>query len=218
MARELAIALCPEEDPGQFAAGLKEVLAAETITEAATSLDELGFSQLDTAVIEPPVSSEAAEQLGMTTPVGVDGLPSHGEADQALAENEQEKQLQALTAEEALRALGITQDPTPPVLTPPDPTTISSSAGNAGVGAQPSNYQGAERTGVVGAAPNTISGVKTQSGSRAEATTTPGRKFVSYVSLSHTNEEEPDPDGLTQLERYDLEERRSRRSLRKNRT
>ena len=213
VAREIAIALCPEEDPGLFAAGLKEVLAAETITEAATSLDELGFSQLDTTVIEPPVSSEAAGQLGMTNPVGVDGLPSHGEADQALAENEQEEQLQAPTAEEALRALGITQDPTPPVSTPPEPTTISSSAGNAGVGGQPSDHHGAERTGVVGAAHNTVSGVKTQSGSRAEANTRPGRKFVSYVSLSPSNEEEPDPDGLTQLERYDLEEKAIKKIL-----
>ncbi len=54
LARELAIALCPEEDPGLFAAGLKEVLTANTTGEAAKVLDELGFPQLDATVVEPP--------------------------------------------------------------------------------------------------------------------------------------------------------------------
>ena len=67
LARELAIALCPEEDPGLFAAGLKEVLAANTTGEAATVLDELGFPQLDATAVEPPPFQESAAQLGIET-------------------------------------------------------------------------------------------------------------------------------------------------------
>ena len=65
LARELAIALCPEEDPGLFAAGLKEVLAANTAAESATVLDELGFPQLNANVIESTSVSEVAHQLGV---------------------------------------------------------------------------------------------------------------------------------------------------------
>ncbi len=68
LARELAVALCPEEDPGLFAAGLKEVLAADTASEAAVALDELGFSRLDTTVIEAP-TQEAAHTLGTDNPI-----------------------------------------------------------------------------------------------------------------------------------------------------
>ena len=76
LARELAIALCPEEDPGLFAAGLKEVLAASTIAEAATVLDELGFPQLDANVVEPLPVSEPAYHLGVEVPVShLESLP-----------------------------------------------------------------------------------------------------------------------------------------------
>ena len=67
LARELAIALCPQEDPGLFAAGLKEVLAASTIDEAATVLNELGFPKVDPTVAEPPPLQESAHQLGLET-------------------------------------------------------------------------------------------------------------------------------------------------------
>ena len=70
LARELAIALCPAEDPGLFAAGLKEVIAADTRASAAEILDELGFSQLDTTVVEAPRSQEAEHRLGTETPIG----------------------------------------------------------------------------------------------------------------------------------------------------
>ncbi len=69
LARELAVALCPEEDPGLFAAGLKEVLAAKTVAEAAVVLDELGFPALDATVVEPPPVQESAHQLGIESPI-----------------------------------------------------------------------------------------------------------------------------------------------------
>ena len=77
LARELAIALCPEEDPGLFAAGLKEVLSASTTAEAATVLDELGFPQLDANVVEPLPVSEAAHQLGIEVPISHLESPPH---------------------------------------------------------------------------------------------------------------------------------------------
>ena len=86
LARELAIALCPEEDPGLFAAGLKEVLVAKTTAEAATVLDELGFSQLDTTVVEAPPSQEAAYHLGTEAPIDNDELPPQHVRDESQPE------------------------------------------------------------------------------------------------------------------------------------
>src|SRR5204863_8549990 len=63
IARELSVALFPDEDPGKFAAGLKEVLAASSAAEAARVLDELGFARLDTTVQEV-VSAESYASLG----------------------------------------------------------------------------------------------------------------------------------------------------------
>ena len=77
LARELAIALCPEEDPGLFAAGLKEVLAADALSEAVTVLDELGFSQLDTTVVEVPHGQESADHLGIDALPDSEELPPH---------------------------------------------------------------------------------------------------------------------------------------------
>ena len=77
LARELAIALCPEEDPGLFAAGLKEVLAAGTTAEAATVLDELGFPQLDVSVVDSLPVPEPAQQLGIVDPIPHLQSPPH---------------------------------------------------------------------------------------------------------------------------------------------
>jgi hypothetical protein len=46
LARELALALYPDADPGRLAAGLKEVLSAPTAQLAEAILDELGFAPL----------------------------------------------------------------------------------------------------------------------------------------------------------------------------
>ncbi len=70
IARELAIALFPDEDPGQIAAGLKEALAAESAAEAGHILDELGFARLDTAVSEPITPEAPVTSLGGETCTG----------------------------------------------------------------------------------------------------------------------------------------------------
>src|SRR6185312_4104173 len=69
IARELAIALYPDEDPGRFAAGLKEALAPGTVQEAAAVLDELGFARLDTTMASPVATGNTAVGLGTDAPI-----------------------------------------------------------------------------------------------------------------------------------------------------
>jgi hypothetical protein len=69
VARELAIALFPDQDPGRIAAGLKEVLAAESPEAAAATLDELGFAGLDTSVTKPADSGVSVATLGTVSSV-----------------------------------------------------------------------------------------------------------------------------------------------------
>ena len=64
IARELALALCPDTDPGQLAAGVKDVLAAPSESAAAAILDELGFAPLAVAEVAPTVSVGVIEDLG----------------------------------------------------------------------------------------------------------------------------------------------------------
>lgn len=74
IARELAVALLPDMDPGQFAPGIKEVIAAATRDEARASLDELGIAPLATE------TGSAAPQGGATaTTLGTDLGPGAGE-------------------------------------------------------------------------------------------------------------------------------------------
>ncbi|MEM2915109.1 MAG: DUF3883 domain-containing protein, partial [Candidatus Bathyarchaeia archaeon] len=47
ISRELALALCPEAEPGRLASGIKEVLSARSEAEAGAILDELGFPPLE---------------------------------------------------------------------------------------------------------------------------------------------------------------------------
>jgi hypothetical protein len=72
VARELATALLPEEDPGRIAAGLKEVLAAADDDEARVALDELGFARLQEEHAPPVPSPEAEGELGEDVPLPED--------------------------------------------------------------------------------------------------------------------------------------------------
>ena len=86
VARELATALLPEEDPGRLAAGLKAVLAADDKDEARVALDELGFARLQMEVAPPSQQNEAGGTLGEDTsppddfpdPPANEPLPSDG--------------------------------------------------------------------------------------------------------------------------------------------
>jgi hypothetical protein len=84
IARELALALYPEEEPGRIAPGLKEVLAAETAEAAKTALDELGFVTLDDTTRMVPIGVTISQlgcgEAGESAPSGqVDGHAVLGE-------------------------------------------------------------------------------------------------------------------------------------------
>jgi hypothetical protein len=64
ISRELALALCPEADPGRMAAGIKEVLAANTDKDAGSVLDELGFAPIAMVDIVPDEPAGMIEDLG----------------------------------------------------------------------------------------------------------------------------------------------------------
>jgi hypothetical protein len=93
IARELAIALLPEEDPGRMAAGLKEALTPATAEEAARLLDELGFLRVDTEVQAPPATGPTQGSLGANdldggeTQVGAEVLTTEEALRQLLGEN-----------------------------------------------------------------------------------------------------------------------------------
>jgi hypothetical protein len=69
VARELAIALLPDEDPGKIASPLKDVLSASSLDEAANTLDDLGFQRLDTTKRETIQSVETISELGVKVPM-----------------------------------------------------------------------------------------------------------------------------------------------------
>ena len=205
LARELAIALCPTEDPGPFAAGLKEVLSTGTTVEAATVLDELGFPQLDTTIVPPPAIVGEADQLGIGDPeIGDASRLDYEGSNQSLDAND-ERALGDLTVDDALGKLGIDPPPSPSIPFISELGHSNSSGGGAVGGSSSvgdkfkdrteSNGSGVSRQGYDNSRNRVKSGGP--SGSR--------RDFVSYIAVNHQNDSEPDPDGLTQQERYDLE-------------
>ena len=64
IAREIAQAICPEQEPGTIASGIKEVLAAEDIHTAASVLNELGFPPLQAAMELEPTQGPLIGSLG----------------------------------------------------------------------------------------------------------------------------------------------------------
>ena len=191
LARELAIALCPEEDPGQFAAGLKEVLVADTCVEAATVLDELGFAQVDTTVVEVPPSPEAAQHLGTAAFVNSEEFSPHSSDDEGQLVMSPEDETEILTMEDTIQPSGIT--PGRSALDPEAPKqTNSPRAAKSKASAQRNDP--ARRTSRHG----TSARRKTRSRPRVE--------FFSYVRVKSDDEEESNPDHLTQQEHMKLEE------------
>ena len=78
IARELALAMCPDEEPGRFAVGIKEVLMAESKDAAKALLDELGFSALQetpdlTAPIEEVSDLGGSKESVESTEIGEKG-------------------------------------------------------------------------------------------------------------------------------------------------
>lgn len=74
VARELAIALLPNEDPGKIASPLKDILSAGSLEEAGNTLDELGFQRLNVNKPKSIQKAETAGELGVkgSSPVDTD--------------------------------------------------------------------------------------------------------------------------------------------------
>ena len=111
VAREVAIALFADQDPGRFAAGFKEVLAPDSVAEAAANLDELGFARLDSDAHVVPVAGEAAGALG------IEGTSDIDAEDETIEPLQNQGDGDSLTPDEALkRLLGVdAPPPTPPM-------------------------------------------------------------------------------------------------------
>ena len=192
IARELAIALCREDDPGLFAAGLKEVLAADTTVEATTVLDELGFAQLETTEVVAPPSPETAQQLGTDTLVNGEEFPSPSFDDESQLNRSAEGETENLMIKDAMPQSDIMQGRTaldPEAAEQTSASGVVKSRTNAqlhGPAIRPSQEgTGARR--------------KAQSGGR--------RQFISYVAVRSDDENESDPDHLSRQERMTLEEK-----------
>ncbi|MCY4081246.1 MAG: DUF3883 domain-containing protein [Caldilineaceae bacterium] len=192
LARELAIALCPEEDPGQFAAGLKEVLVADTCVEAATVLDELGFAQVDTTVVKVPPSSEAAQQLGTAAFINGEEFPPHSidnEGQQNVSPGDESENHKI---GDTMPQSGITQGTT--ALDPEGQEETSASSG--------------EKPGASGHCDDPERPTSRQgTGARRKSQTRARSEYVPYVAVRPDDEEETGPDRLTQQERMKLEEK-----------
>jgi hypothetical protein len=67
IARELALAIAPDGDPGLLASGLKDVLSADSEASAQMILDELGYAPLDIIDVKPAEGPTVTE-LGSPMP------------------------------------------------------------------------------------------------------------------------------------------------------
>ena len=192
LARELAIALCPEKDTGPLASGLKDVVAANTADEAARVLDELCFAQLDTTDVVPPPNVKAEQQLGTNVGVEDGGLTLHSSEDEAQQDMGPKDDSENLTMKNKMPQPDITPSRTVLVPEASEPTSPS------GTGRSRTN---AQRNGPASRTSGHGTGArrKGKSGGRWE--------FTSYVAVRTADEDESDPDHLPRQERMDLEEK-----------
>jgi hypothetical protein len=138
VAREVVIALFPDQDPGRFAAGFKEVLAPDSVAEAAANLDELGFARLDTVAHVVPVAEEVAGTLG------IEGISDVSVEEETVESPEGQSDKDSLSAQEALkRLLGPdAPPPTPPVPEPGIEPTGTAQGKGSGKSSKPTKTTG----------------------------------------------------------------------------
>lgn len=76
LARELALALLPEVEPGTLAPGIKEVLAPDSDDEVAANLDKLGVAPLvATEIVAPDTTNVVTALGGLAAPDGQNFVP-----------------------------------------------------------------------------------------------------------------------------------------------
>lgn len=160
---------------------------------------------------QPPILNQLAEEAGIE-PGTLDllkrlGLTSEAELRQRLGVTDEAPDANGTageaqtgngtgTVDDALGALGITDNPTPPVHDPsghdPSPSTGRPQRGAAGGDGSTSGGGRSAGTGTAGG--------KRTPGSKG------GRPFISYVGV-HPDDEDDDPDGLDQEKRMALEDK-----------
>jgi hypothetical protein len=119
IARELSVAMLPEDDPGRIAAGVKEVLSAETVDQANQTLDELGFPKLDTELPVIPEASNIISGLGTEEIDRGEICPA-----EAIGSSPKPKDDSPISPRQAIEAILGPNAPQPspsPVDTPPEP-------------------------------------------------------------------------------------------------
>ncbi len=201
-ARELALALYPREDPGRYAAGLKEVLMSQTYAEAERNLDDLGIGTIDLNIFPVDESTEPTAQQG-------EERGAH-DASQTDPEGESEPALERPGSgqEAAELLLGQTHTPTPPVAEPGAPEPIARAA-------TPSSATGNGSSPVGGSLSYALASGGAASRSHGDANPAarrvPGssgaRPFISYVAVHPEDDEESDPDGIDYQTRLEIESR-----------
>lgn len=201
IARELAIALYPEEDPGRLAAGLKEAIAPASADEASAILDELGFARLDITGAPANMTSKTASSLGAEGPIEI-GPPPMGTSELVTEGPD------VFTPQEAVERLLGKNAPRPTPCAPElDITERQTSVGAHSEGSGTSRESSAH---IAGGEASGSRGSKTGPRHTATNKRTPGppgsRPFISYIA-AHPDEEEPDLDGLDQQARMELAEK-----------
>jgi hypothetical protein len=223
IARELAIAAFPEEDPGRFSSALKDVLSSPSVEDAAAILDELGYAEIDadsSGLVEPggvagglgtdepvgpPLEDEAwqptedegheAEEFGLARYEDGTrpGAPLTDEADQKGEEYDQDE----------VSDMG-TDEPSSGSQTEDDEDDVDYDEGPALTGAFSGDGHGrGRRAGSDDSRSHDGTGKREDQKTLGSAGTRP---FISYVSVDHEDKEE-DPDGLSHQQRMDLEEK-----------
>jgi hypothetical protein len=149
IARELALALFPEEEPGRLAPGFKEVLSAESDDAARATLDELGFASVQ--IVIPTEDSET-----VSGDFGAEETDEEFASDESTATDESATPQEELTPDEAAKQmLGDLAGPTalPPELVQTDITGSSQPGsqtnGKKGTAKSQSRKQGRLRSYVI---------------------------------------------------------------------
>ncbi len=216
VAREIAMVLQRSADPSQLASPLSQVLQSGDLVSAQRLLDELGFPRLaetirtQASVAEVSIGSgadaESAFPETLTEPQP--SAPETNELSGQLGTNPNRPQSTSGREDDDLDSgsASTASDPEPDLQNRDEDETDSDGEDEDNDGEPgPFAFPAGGRTGSKGGTGDgRQKGIPHATPTNANS---PTRKFVSYVSVDPKNEEGPDPDGLSQQARMDLEEK-----------
>lgn len=192
VARELALLLCPDIEPGRLAPGIKEVLAAASAEEASLVLDELGCPSLEHAPELPDRDDGVIQDLGgdtdVTEPPPATEPPAPSDAESVAgggAPSTVEGAVQAILGSDAGQPSGM----------PPELAETGSGTGS-GTGTR----TGGESTHGTG------TGELSPKGKRATTPRPSGGRLRTYVQPEPAEDEEYEPDSEAHVHRTAVEQ------------